>query len=336
MDIKQLLKESFQPEQAALIESAIAQVIDAKVEEKLQEAKADAATQQAQVAQKSAEELENISQKYDAEMKKAAKAVVELEKFYNREMNIAVDKIVTAYDDAERQAQHYESELKEAAEMFIAETEHGSLSEAQEQIAKYVQEHAKLIDQAQEYGEYAFQEGLAEAQTLVEEATQKFIQENQEKFDRLDEMARYEKIVNSIKEAYEHNALGLSEDEAYKGLQEEVEQKETVISQLQESLDQTKQQLFESQKEAAFDRLTKNLSESQKEKLKDVSGAIIAEDVESYSRTLHFLVESQSTKEKPLTESEKFEKSHSQQVITESKSSHQSDDYVNSLISKMI
>lgn len=212
VNITELLKESFQPEQASLIESAIAQAIEAQVEIKLAEAKADSATAQAQVAQKSAEDIENISATYDSEMKKAAKEIVKLEKFYNKQINIAVDKIVTAYDDAERTSTHYEGQLKEAAERFVAETAQGSLSEAQAQIAEYVTENAKLVEQAQAYGEYAYQEGLAEAQSLVEDATALFIKENQAKFDRLDEMARLEKIVGSIKEAYELNALGLSED----------------------------------------------------------------------------------------------------------------------------
>lgn len=340
MNIQDLLKESFQPEQASLIENAISQVIEAQVAERLAEAKADSATAQAQVAQKSADEIENISAIYDTEMKKAAKEIVKLEKFYNKQINIAVDKIVTAYDDAERQTDHYETQLKEAAQMFIAETDQGSLSEAQEQIANYVTENAKLAEQAQQYGEYAYQEGLAEAQSLVEEATARFIQENQEKFERLDEMARYQKIVNSIKEAYEHNALGLSEDEAYKGLQESVEAKETEISQLQESLAKLKSELFENQKAAAFDSLTKNLSESQKEKLKDVSEAIIAENVETYSRTLGFLVEAQSTtvKEKSLTEKADVEKelNTNVQTITETVKQNAEDDFVKSLTSRMI
>lgn len=341
MNIQELLKESFKPEQASLIESAIAQVIEAKVEEKLAEAKADAATAQAQVAQKSADEIENISATYDVEMKKAAKEIVDLEKFYKQQINIAVDKIVTAYDDAERQASHYEGQLKEAAEKFVAETAQGSLSEAREQIAAYVVENAKLAEQAQAYGEYAYQEGLAEAQSLVEEATALFIQENKAKFDRLDEMARLEKIVGSIKEAYEANALGLSEDEAYKGLQESVNEKEVQISALEESVAQLKAQLFENQKAAEFDRLTKHLSEMQKDKLKDVSDAIIAENVETYSRTLGFLVEAQAPtqKEKTIVENADTDVSlnTSVQTITETKqTTSQEDDFVKSLTSRMI
>lgn len=340
MNITELLKESFQPEQASLIESAIAQAIEAQVEIKLAEAKADAATAQAKVAQKSADDIENISATYDSEMKKAAKEIVKLEKFYNKQINIAVDKIVTAYDDAERTSTHYEGQLKEAAERFIAETAQGSLSEAQAQIADYVTENAKLIEQAQAYGEYAYQEGLAEAQSLVEDATALFIKENQAKFDRLDEMARLEKIVGSIKEAYELNALGLSEDEAFKGLQESVEAKDTEISALQESVESLKAQLFENQKSAEFDRLTKNLSESQKDKLKDVSEAIIAENVEMYARTLSFLVEAQTPtqKEKTITENADEEKELNTNVntITESKQTAVEDDFVKSLTSRMI
>lgn len=340
MNITELLKESFQPEQASLIESAIAQAIEAQVEIKLAEAKADAATAQAKVAQKSADDIENISVTYDSEMKKAAKEIVKLEKFYNKQINIAVDKIVTAYDDAERTSTHYEGQLKEAAERFIAETAQGSLSEAQAQIADYVTENAKLLEQAQAYGEYAYQEGLAEAQSLVEDATALFIKENQAKFDRLDEMARLEKIVGSIKEAYELNALGLSEDEAFKGLQESVEAKDTEISELQESVESLKTQLFENQKSAEFDRLTKNLSESQKDKLKDVSEAIIAENVEMYARTLSFLVEAQTPtqKEKTITENADEEKELNTNVntITESKQTAVEDDFVKSLTSRMI
>ena len=340
MNITELLKESFQPEQASLIESAIAQAIEAQVEIKLAEAKADSATAQAQVAQKSAEDIENISATYDSEMKKAAKEIVKLEKFYNKQINIAVDKIVTAYDDAERTSAHYEGQLKEAAERFVAETAQGSLSEAQAQIAEYVTENAKLVEQAQAYGEYAYQEGLAEAQSLVEDATALFIKENQAKFDRLDEMARLEKIVGSIKEAYELNALGLSEDEAFKGLQESVEAKDTEISELQESVESLKTQLFENQKSAEFDRLTKNLSESQKDKLKDVSEAIIAENVEMYARTLSFLVEAQTPtqKEKTITENvdESKELNTNVNTITESKQTAVEDDFVKSLTSRMI
>ncbi len=233
-----------------------------------------------------------------------------------------------------------ESQLKEAADRFVAETAQGSLSEAQAQIAEYVTENAKLVEQAQAYGEYAFQEGLAEAQTLVEDATALFIQENQAKFDRLDEMARLEKIVGSIKEAYELNALGLSEDEAFKGLQESVDSKDVEITTLQESVDALKAELFENQKTAEFDRLTKNLSESQKDKLKDVSEAIIAENVEMFTRTLGFLVEAQSPtiKEKTITENADEEKTlnTNTNTLAESKQNTVEDDFVKSLTSRMI
>lgn len=342
MNLQELLKESVQPEQAELIESAIAQAVDTLVEQKLAEAAKDAATAQAQVAQKSADEIENISATYDSEMKKAAKQVAELEKFYNQQINIAVDKIVTAYDDAERQSSHYEGQLKEAAEMFIKETDSGSLSEAREQIAAYVEENARLIEQGQKFGEYGFQEGLAEAQGLVEEATARFIQEKKAEFDRLDEMARLEKIVSSIKEAYELNALGLSEDSAYQELQESVEAKETEITSLQESIDKLKAELFENQKAAEFDRLTKNLSEAQKDKLKDVSEAIIAENVETFSRTLGFLVEAQSTNvkdTKSLTENMQDDETlntNVQKTINESKNTDTfQDDFVKSIVAKM-
>lgn len=340
MNITKLLNESFQPEQASLIESAIALAIETKVAEALEEAKSDSASAQAKVAQKSADDIENISTTYDSEMKKAAKEVARLEKFYNKQINIAVDKIVTAYDDAERASSHYEGQLKEAAEMFVAETNKGSLSEAQAQIAEYVAENAKLIEQAQSYGEYAFQEGLAEAQTLVEEATAKFIQENQEKFDRLDEMARLENVVSSIKEAYEKNALGLSEDEAYKGLKESVESKETEISTLSETVTSLKAELFENKKAAEFDRLTKSLSESQKDKLKDVSEAILAEDIETFARTLGFIVEAQTAtqvKEKSLVESQaEDEKTLNTNTINESqKQKFDQDDFVKSIVANM-
>lgn len=341
MNITKLLNESFQPEQASLIESAIAQAVEAQVEERLAEAKSDSASAQAKLAQKSAEDIENISATYDGEMKKAANEIVKLEKFYNKQINVAVDKIVTAYDDAERASTHYEGQLKEAAERFIEETNQGSLSEAQSQIADYVTENAKLIEQAQAYGEYAYQEGLAEAQGLVEEATARFIQENQEKFDRLDEMARLENVVSSIKEAYERNALGLSEDEAFKGLQESVDEKATEISTLSETVQSLKAELFENKKAAEFDRLTKNLSESQKDKLKDVTEAIIAEDIETFARTLGYIVEAQTAtqpKEKSLVESQKEdeEKALNTNTINESqKATSAQDDFVKSIVANM-
>ena len=153
-------------------------------------------------------------------------------------------------------------------------------------------------------------------------------------------MARLEKIVGSIKEAYELNALGLSEDEAFKGLQESVEAKDTEISTLQESVEALKAQLFENQKSAEFDRITRNLSESQKDKLKDISEAIIAENVETFARTLNFLVEAQTTttKEKSIPENvdEEKELNTNANTITESKQTAVEDDFVKSLTSRMI
>lgn len=337
MNITELLKESFQPEQASLIESAIAKAIESQVEAKLTEAKADSATAQAKVAQKSAEDIENISAIYDSEMKKAAKEIVKLEKFYNKQINIAVDKIVTAYDDAERTTAHYHEQLKEAAELYIRETDQGSLSELKQEVSEYVAENAKLIEQAQSYGEYAYQEGLAEAQSLVEDATAIFIKENQEKFDRLDEMARLEKIIVSIKEAYEINALGLSEDTAYNTLKESVETKTSEIEELQETVSSLKTQLFENKKLAEFERLTKNLSETQKDKLKDVSDAIIAEDINVFSRTLGFLIEAQTPSQTTKNLNENIDTHISiENNLNENKNQEAVDDFVKSLTSRMI
>lgn len=334
MDITKLLQESFQPEQATLVENAITQVI----EQKLTEAKSDAASAQAQIAQASADKIDNITAHYEAELKKAAGKIIDLEKFYNKQINIAVDKITQAYDEKDRLTEHFEGEIHAAAAKLIEATDEGSLAEAQDQIAKYVTENASLAEQATAYGKYAYEQGLAEAQSLVEEATQAFIAENQERFERLDEMARLEKIVGSIREAYEQNALGLSEDEAYKGLQEEVSAKDKELEALRESVDQVQAQLFESQKEKAFEEATKTLSENQKDKVREISKAILAEDVGSYTRTLGILIESQTQKSEPAKQEPTHMEFSQPKPLTEAvktANEQETSDYVNQLVSKM-
>lgn len=303
MDITKLLNESLEPETATLVESAITEVIKEGIKEGLK----DSATQQAQQAQKSQEEIENISTSYDVEMKKAVKKVVELERFYKQQSKIAVDKVLKAYDDAEKLEEHYIGQLQEAVDQYITETSQESVSKLQESVAQYVAEKAELIEHAQGYAEKVRQDTLNEMQGMVQEATQEFIKENQVKFDGLDKMARYETTLNTIKESFEKIGLGLSENEAFTSLEESVQAKETEISQLKESLASKEKELFETAKTAKFAELTESFSDLQRENLQLLSESITASDIDQYAKTMSYIIKNASFKsdEKPLTESTK-------------------------------
>lgn len=288
MNITELLKESLPEETAKLVSETIAEVIQTKVNEAI----VDSATAQAEAKQKHAEEIENISAHYDAELKKASKKVIELEKFYNDQTNIAVDKVLQAYDEKDRLEEHYVGQLEEAVDKFITETSKESVSQLQEQIAKYVVEKAELMEHAQLYAEQVRTETLSEMQEMVQEAKNEFIKENQEKFDELDEIARYKSTLNTIKESFEKIGLGLSEDLAFTQLEESVAEKEAEIEKLQESLKAKELEIFEHQKVAKFKELTENLSDLQREKLEVLSEAITADSIDTYSKTLGYIIDS--------------------------------------------
>lgn len=288
MNITELLKESLPEETAKLVSETIAEVIQTKVNEAI----VDSATAQAEAKQKHAEEIENISAHYDAELKKASKKVIELEKFYNDQTNIAVDKVLQAYDEKDRLEEHYVGQLEEAVDKFINETSKESVSQLQEQIAKYVVEKAELMEHAQLYAEQVRTETLSEMQEMVQEAKNEFIKENQEKFDELDEIARYKSTLNTIKESFEKIGLGLSEDLAFTQLEESVAEKEAEIEKLQESLKAKELEIFEHQKVAKFKELTENLSDLQREKLEVLSEAITADSIDTYSKTLGYIIDS--------------------------------------------
>lgn len=288
MNITELLKESLPEETAKLVSETIAEVIQTKVNEAI----VDSATAQAEAKQKHADEIENISAHYDAELKKASKKVIELEKFYKDQSKIAVDKVLQAYDEKDRLEEHYVGQLEEAVDKFITETSKESVSQLQEQIAKYVVEKAELMEHAQLYAEQVRTETLSEMQEMVQEAKNEFIKENQEKFDELDEMARYKSTLNTIKESFEKIGLGLSEDLAFTQLEESVAEKEAEIEKLQESLKAKELEIFEHQKVAKFKELTENLSDLQREKLEVLSEAITADSIDTYSKTLGYIIDS--------------------------------------------
>lgn len=288
MNITELLKESLPEETAKLVSETIAEVIQTKVNEAI----VDSATAQAEAKQKHADEIENISAHYDAELKKASKKVIELEKFYKDQSKIAVDKVLQAYDEKDRLEEHYVGQLEEAVDKFITETSKESVSQLQEQIAKYVVEKAELMEHAQLYAEQVRTETLSEMQEMVQEAKNEFIKENQEKFDELDEMARYKSTLNTIKESFEKIGLGLSEDLAFTQLEESVAEKESEIEKLQESLKAKELEIFEHQKVAKFKELTENLSDLQREKLEVLSEAITADSIDTYSKTLGYIIDS--------------------------------------------
>lgn len=288
MNITELLKESLPEETAKLVSETIAEVIQTKVNEAI----VDSATAQAEAKQKHADEIENISAHYDAELKKASKKVIELEKFYKDQSKIAVDKVLQAYDEKDRLEEHYVGQLEEAVDKFINETSKESVSQLQEQIAKYVVEKAELMEHAQLYAEQVRTETLSEMQEMVQEAKNEFIKENQEKFDELDEIARYKSTLNTIKESFEKIGLGLSEDLAFTQLEESVTEKEAEIEKLQESLKAKELEIFEHQKVAKFKELTENLSDLQREKLEVLSEAITADSIDTYSKTLGYIIDS--------------------------------------------
>lgn len=288
MNITELLKESLPEETAKLVSETIAEVIQTKVNEAI----VDSATAQAEAKQKHADEIENISAHYDAELKKASKKVIELEKFYKDQSKIAVDKVLQAYDEKDRLEEHYVEQLEEAVDKFITETSKESVSQLQEQIAKYVVEKAELMEHAQLYAEQVRTETLSEMQEMVQEAKNEFIKENQEKFDELDEIARYKSTLNTIKESFEKIGLGLSEDLAFTQLEESVTEKEAEIEKLQESLKAKELEIFEHQKVAKFKELTENLSDLQREKLEVLSEAITADSIDTYSKTLGYIIDS--------------------------------------------
>lgn len=290
MSIQTLLQESFQPEQAKLVEKAITDVI----EQKLNEAAVDAASKQAELAQRSAEEICDLHTHYQGELRKASLQYLDLEKRANAEIKTAVDAIVKANGEKLELVEHYQGELREAAKLYLQETDVTSINEMQATIAKYVSEKAELMEHAQAYGEHAYERGLQEAEAIAKEANEIFIQESQEMFNQLDELARARQTLNTIKESFEISGFALSEDLAYQGLQEEVQKQEAANKALQESLDQANAELLENAKLREFDTLTEGMSELQKSKLKNVA-SVITGDIKEYSRTLSYLVESQAT-----------------------------------------
>lgn len=302
MDITKLLNESLEPATAELVQEAIATAITEGVK--------DAATQQAQQAQKSQEEIENISLTYDEEMKKAAKKVAELEKFYKQQSKIAVDRVLKAYDDADRLEEHYIEQLQEAADQYITETSQESVSKLQESIAQYVAEKAEIIEHAQVFAEKVRQDTLDEMQSMVQEATQEFIKENKAQFDELDKMARYESALNNIRESFEKIGLNLSENEAFTTLEESVSNKDKEIQQLKESLAAKDKEIFEQAKVTKFKELTESMSELQRDKFQTLSEAINAKDINEYSKTLGYIIAStQAINEKTINEKVENEKS---------------------------
>ncbi len=335
MDITTLLNESLKPETAKVVSDTIESVIQTRIDEGLR----DSATAQAQIAQKSQEDIQNISLTYDTEMKKAAKKVAEVEKFYKQQAKIAVDKVIKAYDDAERLEEHYIGQLQEAVEQYISETSQESVSKLKESVAGYVAEKAELIEHAQAYAEKVREDTLTEMQGMVQEATQEFIKENQTKFDQLDKVARYETTLNTIKESFEKIGLGLSENEAFKTLEESVANKDSEIAKLKESLQEKETELFESAKVTKFKELTENFSDLQREKFQLLSEAITASNIDQYSKTLSYIIESSTTSPKvdnSLNEKTNVDNAETKTLNEAVKEINSRDNYVKDLMAKMI
>lgn len=315
MNINTLLSEALTPEMAKVVQEGIVAAVEAQVNEALLEAK-DAAVAQALVVQKQAEELKSAQEQYDEEMKAAAKKIVELEKFYNTETNKAVDVIMKLTEEKQTLEEHYVDQLQEAVSYIQEQTDVEKVKSLQETIANYVIEIAELKEHAQSFGEHVRTETLAEMESLVKEATQEFITEHQEKFTALDQLARFESTLNTIKESFEKSGLVISEDLAFQGLQEQVVSKESEINSLQEALKAKEAEIFEYEKAAKFAELTESFSDLQKSKLRKLSESISAKDIAEFDRTLGYIIE--ATMETKATIVEKNDTKESE-VIVEAK-----------------
>lgn len=334
MDINTLLQEALTPEMAKVVQEGIATAVSMQISEALQEAK-DAATAQAIVVQKQADEIEDIKKQYDEELKKAAKQIAETEKFHTTEINKAVKAVMNLTEEKAIMEDHYVGQLQEAVEYVTEQSDTETVKSLQESIAKYVEEIATIKESAQSFGEHVRTETLAEMETLVQEATQEFITEHQVKFDALDKMARYESTLNTIKESFEKIGLGLSEDIAYSDLQEQVKSKEGEIAHLKESIDKQQANLFTFEKEAKFIELTETLSDLQKSKMRKLSESIVASDINEYARTMGYIIEA-TTESKDDTKTIVEQKEPEKEVIVESKDDTKTpDSSVQSHIDKM-
>lgn len=244
------------------------------------------------------------------------------------------------------QITHFESYSKEQYDQVIAEKTalaESLQSQVSEQVGdiqeKYTQavtqlaemkeahdaEVKQLREGVEQYGEYLKEELNKEAEKKLTETVELFKSEHQAQFEKLEESSKSIQTLRVIKEALEHQGFQLDEDEAFKGLQDE-------ITQLRESLDEKEKVIVEkdktilvSKKAELLEQKTANLSELQREKVKILAEMVEADSVEQYEKLLGVIVSRQGTlteEKEPETNQENLDEKNTlntNDVITESK-----------------
>ncbi len=248
---------------------------------------------------------------------------VQLETMLSEHIQSALSQLQTQFSEKEteltkltEQIEHFESYSKEQYEQVVAEKT--ALSESLEkqvteqvgdiqekytqavaQLAELKESHEAEVKQLREgveqYAEYLKEELNKEAEKKLTETVELFKTEHQAQFEKLEEASKSIHTLRVIKEALEHQGFALDEDEAFKGLQDEITQLRESLEAKDKLIVEKEQAILVSKKAELLEKATSDLSELAKEKVKVLAEMVEADSVEQYEKLINVIVARQGT-----------------------------------------
>lgn len=198
----------------------------------------------------------------------------------------------TQYEAVQKELEDAKKSIQENAEFVELKEQYNTILESQAALVeKHDTELKALKEGVDSYIEYAKEEINKDSATKIEEAINTFKQEHTEQFTKLEEASKANHTIKLVIDALQVQGYQLSEDEAFKSLQNEIVEQRNTIDELNKSINENAEFLFTQKKENMFIAKTATLSEMSKDKVKSLVDLLEAKDIEQYERLLNIVIE---------------------------------------------
>lgn len=215
---------------------------------------------------------------------------------FNEEITALLGEENLAEGTAEKLASLVESHVTSKLEEQKAANEAAVATLTESHETEVAALRGELTEQANAYAEYVKEEVTEKINEYVDAAVSKYVTENEERFEKLNNFERIEKSFGLIKEAFESNGFVIKEDAVSSKLQEDVDAATAAYNHLFEQNASLKEELQTAHMKLVFESKTAALSDTQKEKVQTLAESVQFEGVEEFGKALDLIVAQAITK----------------------------------------
>jgi uncharacterized protein YdiU (UPF0061 family) len=169
---------------------------------------------------------------------------------------------------------------------------------AEEYVASIKKEMEEISEKANAYAEYVVNEMTQKVDDYCDFVIEQFVEENRQKLVETEEYCRMNKVLRSIREAFETNYFQLSTEPANRDLSSKLQEQKEAFNQLFEEHRQLKNQVEayskyveEENRKEAFKNLTEGLADTQINKIASLIEKASFPDTESFKHGVSLMVE---------------------------------------------